>query len=325
MQFADGVSLLETTMFSHRIIHSISFRPVVSVLATAAAALALAWPSPAMPTVNRPPEFQGTPCGQVLVANVDVLFSFEVEAWAANGIPEDTVMLTVTGDATVLASATFTPPMPVGPAQPAHTLYQWSPSALDVGTWHLHFAATDQLGQVTSCVVTIEVPPPSFLSFCMPTENGVMACPCTNRGNVGHGCNNSADTGGALLVAMGVASLGSDTLHFVCSGELPNATSILLQAQGPATTGVQFGQGVRCVNNTLKRLYTQQAVGGMVTYPQGSDLPVHTQSAARGDGLFIGAERYYLSYYRDPTVVGTCTPGVDTFNASQGVKVTWVP
>jgi hypothetical protein len=279
-----------------------------------------------MKLFNRPPAFQGgTPCGQTLTANVDLTLSFTVEAIATNGLPDDMVTLTVTGDVPPLASSTFTPPMPVGPAQPALTVYQWAPSALDVGTWHLHFKATDQLGQATSCVVTIEVPPPIFLNICVPTEDGVMACPCMNRGVVGHGCNNSANTGGALLVGLGVASLGSDTLHLVASGELPAAISILLQGHGPATTGAQFGQGVRCVNTSLKRLYTHQAVGGMVTYPQGADLPVSTQSAAKGDGIAIGNERLYLSYYRDPTVLGPCTPGVDTFNATQGMKVIWIP
>jgi hypothetical protein len=276
--------------------------------------------APAGPAFDPP-----SPCGQTLTAAVGSSFHFEVEAIATNGLPGEEVPLTVTGDPAPLSGGIFIPPMPVGPAASVATEFDWTPSSADVGTWHLEFAATDQIGQVTHCIVTIDVPPPSFLSFCVPGVNGVIPCPCSNNGDAGHGCDNSIGTGGALLHAFGTASLAVDTLHFTCDGEQPTANSILLQAQGPITLGQQFGQGVRCVTHSLKRLYTHQAAGGLVTYPQGTDLSVSAQSAAKGDVIGPGEMGYYLSYYRDPTVQGNCIPFVDTFNASQGVSVLWSP
>lgn len=313
-------------MFSHHQTQPTFLRSSMLQLTRAASLLALAVPGWALTGTNHPPEFQSpSPCGEILTANVDSVFGFEIDVIAANGLPDDVVVLTVTGDTAPLSSGIFTPPMPVGPSQPVHTVFQWTPSALDVGTWHLHFLATDQLGQTESCVVTIQVPPPAFLNICVPTEAGVMACPCSNPGDTGHGCNNSAGTGGALMVPAGVASLDSDTLHFVVTGELSGAFSVLLQANGPTNSGIQFGQGLRCISNNLKRLYTHQSSDGVVTFPEATDLPVSLQSASKGDGLSIGAVRYYLAYYRDPNVLGSCNATTDTFNASQGVQVTWVP
>jgi hypothetical protein len=167
------------------------------------------------------------------------------------------------------------------------------------------------------------------LDFCVPGVGGVIPCPCGNPqvpANSVKGCDNSASTGGAALTASGVASLAADTLLFMCSGEKPTAFSILLQGQlPPAAMGMKFGLGVRCMTQGLNRLYVHQAVGGVVTYPQGADPNVHTKSANEGDTILPGMTRLYLSYYRDPTVLAPCTPLVDTFNASQGVEVIWHP
>jgi len=162
------------------------------------------------------------------------------------------------------------------------------------------------------------------VAFCFPGQNGIIPCPCSNPGGYGRGCDNSSSTTGAHLEASGVPSLAADTLSFSCNGEKPTANSILLQAQLPQlTTGLKFGMGVRCLNVQLKRLYLHAASGGTVTYPQGADLPVHLQSAAKGDTITPGT-RLYLSYYRDPSVLPGCLM-TDTFNASQGVSIVWAP
>jgi hypothetical protein len=165
--------------------------------------------------------------------------------------------------------------------------------------------------------------------FCVPGVNGVMACPCNNPqvpANSIKGCNNSAATGGAALTATGTASLAADTVVFSSAGEKPTASSILLQGQNPpSAAGVKFGQGIRCITQVLKRLYVHNAVAGTVTFPQGGDPNVHTQSMIKGDTIAPGSTRLYLVYYRDPTVLAPCTPLVDTFNASQGLSVLWTP
>jgi len=83
-----------------------------------------------------------------------------------------------------------------------------------------------------------------------------------------------------------------------------------------------FGQGVRCVSGSLKRLYVKTASAGTITAPGPGDLSVHARSAALGDTIGAGSDRYYFAYYRDPIVLGGC-PATSTFNATQAGKVTW--
>ena len=135
---------------------------------------------------------------------------------------------------------------------------------------------------------------------------------------------NSSNTGGALLTSSGTSSLSSDSLQFTASGEKPTATSIFLQGTQSILNGVVFGQGVRCVGGTLKRLYTHTASGGTVSAPVGADAPVHVRSAALGDPITFGSQRFYQVYYRDPTVLGGC-PSSSTFNVGNGQAVTWIP
>ena len=161
-------------------------------------------------------------------------------------------------------------------------------------------------------------------SFCSPGVAGVIPCPCSNPpAGLDRGCDNSSATGGASLSASGVAALTGDTLVFTTSGERPTATSIVLQASGSNTSGVAFGQGVRCLSNNLLRLYVKNAVGGSISAPVGTDLSVSARSAALGDTLAVGQTRNYAVYYRDPVVLGGCVSG-GTFNMTQSGSVTWV-
>jgi hypothetical protein len=161
-------------------------------------------------------------------------------------------------------------------------------------------------------------------SFCSPGQGGIRPCPCMNPPTVGHGCDNSSATGGAQLAATGVAGLAADTLLFTSTGELPQATSVFLQGTTQITTGVAFGQGVRCVGGSLKRLYVHNATGGTVSAPIGADLSVSARSAALGHSIAAGETLYYMVYYRDPIVLGGC-PSTSTFNATQGLAVPWAP
>jgi hypothetical protein len=78
------------------------------------------------------------------------------------------------------------------------------------------------------------------------------------------------------------------------------------------------------VGGALKRLYTKSAVGGSITAPQldAGDLSVSARSAATGDPILAGESRWYLVYYRDPTVLGGCA-STSTFNATQTGAVVW--
>src|SRR5262249_29261091 len=76
-------------------------------------------------------------------------------------------------------------------------------------------------------------------------DGTVAACPCGNRGVPGHGCQNSASTGGALLVGAGLPSLSADALLLTVTGELPTAFSICLQGDVEVPPAL-FGDGLRC-------------------------------------------------------------------------------
>lgn len=161
-------------------------------------------------------------------------------------------------------------------------------------------------------------------SFCVPHTVGSAPCPCTAGSLPGHGCNNSDNTGGAILSTSGTASLAADTLVFTCSGEKPTALSVVLQSS-TQVNGAPFGQGILCLGGSLLRLYTKNAVGGVVTAPTGAEPSVSARSATLGDVLTNGATRHHQVYYRDPIVRLPCDPTTATFNASQGTSVTWGP
>jgi Tol biopolymer transport system component len=164
-----------------------------------------------------------------------------------------------------------------------------------------------------------------FTSLCDPGVGGVSACPCSNPpGGPDRGCNNSSATGGASLAAAGVAYLSMDSLVFATAGERSTATSILLQGNALVGSGVVYGQGVRCTGGVLKRLFTKAASGGSITAPDfgAGDPTVSARSAAKGDTIQAGQSRWYLVYYRDPTVLGGC-PASSTFNATQTGRVDW--
>ena len=150
---------------------------------------------------------------------------------------------------------------------------------------------------------------------------GLTACPCANFGAPGHGCQNSASTGGSVLALTG--STAPDTLLLSASGELPSALSIFLQGTAVAAPGALFGDGVRCTGGTLKRLYTHNAVGGAVAAPSGADPAVSVRSAQLGDTIAPGTTRFYQVYYRDANAGFCAAPLGNTWNVSNGVRVPW--
>jgi hypothetical protein len=161
------------------------------------------------------------------------------------------------------------------------------------------------------------------LAFCFGDGTGA-ACPCSNSGASGHGCQNSASTGGAVLSSAGQASLSADTLSLTSSGELPSSFSI--PSQGTATIlPLVFGDGVRCVGGALKRLYKHNASGGVLTVPQAGDLTISARSAALGDVITPGSTRYYYTYYRDPSPTFCTSPPGNTWNVTNSLAIQWGP
>jgi Tol biopolymer transport system component len=166
----------------------------------------------------------------------------------------------------------------------------------------------DRLGEAASVV------------FC--TADGVLGiCPCANSGSMWRGCDNSSATGGAQLLASGTSS--PDTRVLDVTGERPSAFSIFLQGNAQSMPGVAFGDGLRCISGSLKRLYAKTATAGAVSAPGASDNPITVQSALLGDPIAPGSTRYYQTYYRDPSLTFCPAPQGNTWNISSAASITW--
>jgi hypothetical protein len=165
-----------------------------------------------------------------------------------------------------------------------------------------------------------------YSSYCHPGFVTAGACPCGNAPSAyGRGCNNSQNTGGAMLSLSGLSSLASDTLHLSATQVKSNALSVFNQGDAVLGSALTFGQGLRCVGGSLKRLYTKPAdAAGAVDAPLSGDPSVHARSAALGDPISMGTTRSYYVYYRDPVVLGGC-PSTSTFNTTQSVQAIWIP
>ncbi len=171
-------------------------------------------------------------------------------------------------------------------------------------------------------------PPTSMVPFCFPGQGGVVACPCANppAPNQQRGCNNfGAISGGAMLFSAGAASLAQDTLELIALGENASAFTIFLQATAQLSSGATFGAGVRCIQTSMRRLYTGNALAGRISRPATGNLSVHARSAQLGDTISAGQHRYYMTYYRDPHAAGPCGSTASTFNASPAGDVLWSP
>ena len=158
-------------------------------------------------------------------------------------------------------------------------------------------------------------------SYCPGDGTLATACPCNNFGAGGRGCENSVGTSGALLTATGTTS--PDTIVLTSSGELPSVLGIFMQGTSTNNNGIKSGDGLRCVAGSLKRLYKKNAVGGVASAPQGGDLSITAQSAAKGDPISPGMTRYYQVYYRDPSQVFCPAPSGNTWNLSSAIQITW--
>jgi hypothetical protein len=125
-------------------------------------------------------------------------------------------------------------------------------------------------------------------------------------------------TGGSIL--------SSDSLFLVTGGETPNALSLVVQGDAVVATGIVYGQGVRCVGGTLRRLYTKVAERGSILAPDfpGGDIAVSQRAASEGDVIRGGQSRWYSVFYRDPHVQSGCSP-TSTFNCTPTGRVTWSP
>jgi hypothetical protein len=248
-----------------------------------------------------------------LTADTGSIEIFELGSYAGN-----TITLEAYSGASLVGSQTV-------PIQTSGSIHHYSLSITGVTFDRMHllgggasdsgafFAVVDHVVMTTGG---------SGSSFCFGDGTGT-ACPCSNSGSSGHGCQNSASTGGAELTFSGTTS--PDTIVLSVTDEMPSAFTIFLQGDVQLTNTLHFGDGLRCVGGTLKRLYAHNASGGAVHAPDAGagDLPITTRSAALGDPIAPGSTRYYQTYYRDPSASFCPSPMGNTFNASNAVAITW--
>jgi hypothetical protein len=158
------------------------------------------------------------------------------------------------------------------------------------------------------------------IAYCFG-DGALAACPCANTGASGRGCENSSGTGGARLTSFGTTT--PDTLVLTQQGELATALSIFLQGDVQLATQAPFGDGLRCVGGSLKRLYVKAASAGAVYAPEPGDPSITTRSALLGDSIASGSMRQYQVYYRDPSATFCPSPLGSTFNVGNALRVVW--
>ncbi len=148
-------------------------------------------------------------------------------------------------------------------------------------------------------------------------------CPCANYGAPRHGCANSVNANGALLVATGSTAIdvgtGTDTVVLASSSMPATASlgSVFLQGDAEFAGGTVFGDGVRCVDGALVRLAYKPNLGGAAQFPEAGNLSL---SQRGGVVPGSGVVRAYQTYYRSASAV-FCPPA--TFNVTNGVRILW--
>ena len=178
-------------------------------------------------------------------------------------------------------------------------------------------------GGVVGCAATQPVSPrflrwyrldAAFFPVC-EGDGSLGACPCGNESDPGEraGCAHSLGSGGRLD-GEGYASLAADTLVLV--GTTMPDTSVLYFQGDAAIAPAAFGDGLRCAGGSLMRLGVTTNVGGASSFPGAGDPPL---SVAGSVGA--ASTRWYQAWFRDPTP--HCTG--DTFNASNALRVAWIP
>lgn len=148
--------------------------------------------------------------------------------------------------------------------------------------------------------------------FCACDGSGT-AAPCGNVGDNGHGCGNSANTGGCELTASGTASAASSSLVLSVEGAVPGATGLFFQGntQQSGGAGVIFNDGLRCAAGGIVRL--------QIVSLDGAGAGSSSVDLSAVGGISAGDTRTYQYWYRDANG-SPCSGGSNTSN---GYEVTW--
>ena len=120
-------------------------------------------------------------------------------------------------------------------------------------------------------------------------------CPVNNPGLPGRGCDNSWNTGGAVLRLDGNPSIVHDTLVLGVRALPPTTTAIYMQAGKLRINPKPFGNGVMCLYGPITRLAVKQTIDSTTRYPEFGE-----PGAAATGNISPGQSVYYQVIYREP-------------------------
>lgn len=130
------------------------------------------------------------------------------------------------------------------------------------------------------------------------------SCPCGNVGAPGEGCSNTSGWG-ATLARYGTASIANDDLRFVAE-QLSLGKPALLFSGSALVGGGQgnyFGDGLRCVGNSIIRIGVQVS--------DGQGVAMWGPGLATAHGWSVGESRHFQVFYRD-AANSPCGSGFNT-------------
>ncbi|MFN0007731.1 MAG: hypothetical protein ACKVXR_07470 [Planctomycetota bacterium] len=255
-------------------------------------------------------DFQGLAPGNYVVDTI-------IPKRACGGSSPHLVSVLGSPDPTVSVAATWNGAYVHGQNFARHGVTVTASGTLSVFVQQQHFADYIEVAGIQLHYGEQELP---GHALCFGDVSAAAACPCTNTGLEGRGCQNSASTGGAVLFATGTTS--PDTVVLRSSGERATSLSIFLQGNA-SINPVTYGDGLRCAGGTLKRLYTKTASAGEAFAPGPGDPSITARSAALGVPIPANGRRYYQVWYRDGNP-GFCAPPTgDSFNVSSAVRILW--
>ncbi|MFN0244393.1 MAG: hypothetical protein ACKVWV_16010 [Planctomycetota bacterium] len=243
--------------------------------------------------------------------------------------------------ACVGSSATFTVTVSGGTA----LSYQWRKDGVDIGGANASsytipstvladagaydVVVSDPCGTAASAAATLTVPVACVPgpAFCFGDGSLATPCPCVPPNTIpnpsgapGHGCANSFDLNGALLIAVG--TLSPDAVQFTSDiGPTYQGFGFLFKGNATVASGVAVSDGIRCVSGALIRFGGHNAGSngdpiGKWRYPNG----VQTTPVSVATAQPSGQVAYYQHYYRNATA-SFCTSA--TANLSNGVAIAW--
>jgi len=127
----------------------------------------------------------------------------------------------------------------------------------------------------------------------------------------------------AILPAAVICFLSVARAQCYVAGELPNAATLVFQGDSMLLSPASFGDGLRCVGGSIRRMYLLNAVSGTLTVPPTGQPSVSARSASQGDPLSPGDVRSYQAWYRDPDPGFCGSPAGSTWNLSNAVRIVW--